>query len=505
MKAKDPVRICVPVCERSLEALKESASLAALEGELVELRLDCLSSDELRAAEKGLDSWLPTIASPVILTLRPLGQGGLRRLDQGFRFEFLNQRKGAAFLDIELELGLWAEKHGGLDWSRIICSHHDFAAVPSDLEEIYGRMAATRAEILKISVHPEDATDCIAVFRLLERAQKDGRKMIAIAMGPAGVLTRILGPSRGSYLTYAPREDKGATASGQIRAEVLKEMYRLEKIDLTTQITGVIGKPVGHSISPAIHNAALDAAGINGVYIPFEVGDIRAFIKRLVNPATRELSWNLRGLSVTAPHKSAVMELVEPDVDSREIGAVNTIVIDEDNLKGYNTDGPALVQPLIQRMGSLKGLRCAVIGAGGAARAALWGLGREGASTTVFARDITRAKPLAEIMRADCKPLRQHSFAEFDIVINATPLGTRGTLVEETIAMASQLQGARLAYDLVYNPSETRFLREAREAGCETLGGLQMLIAQAALQFKLWNGQNPALDAMTGAATEALD
>jgi 3-dehydroquinate dehydratase/shikimate dehydrogenase len=505
MQDKVTAQICVPVCEPNLAAMKQAAARAVQEGNLVELRLDCLDADELERATKEIDSCVPAVGRPVILTLRPAVQGGHEQLTKEFRLAFFKDRTNADFLDIELDLALSPEAVNTLDWHRVICSYHDFSGVPENLEQIYTEMAGTPARILKIAVRANDLTDCIPLFRLLERARKERREMIAIAMGTAGIPTRILGPSWGSFLTYGPMESESSTAPGQITAGQLKKLYRIDKIDSHTQITGLLGSPVSHSVSPLIHNAAFEATGVNGVYIPFEVRDVKAFIRRMVDPATREMAWNFRGLSVTSPFKIIVMDLlaqIEPA--AREIGAVNTIVVERDGLSGYNTDGAALVQPLINRVGALRDLRCAVIGAGGAGRAALWSLRRMGAVATVFARDTKKARPISEMFSSDCRPLTDSSFSEFDVVINTTPLGTRGALAEKTVAMASQLRGARLAYDLVYNPAETRFLREAREAGCETLGGAAMLVFQAAQQFKLWTGRDAPLEVMSGAADKAI-
>jgi shikimate dehydrogenase len=268
---------------------------------------------------------------------------------------------------------------------------------------------------------------------------------------------------------------------------------------------GLIGSPVSHSLSPHLHNAAFKKLDVNAVFIPFEVEDAAAFIRRMTSPRTRELNWNLRGLSVTAPHKSTVMEYLDwIDASAQEIGAVNTIVVVENALHGYNTDAAALLAPLGEKGLSLRDARCAVIGAGGAARSALWSLQREGARTVLFARNVAKAKPVAEKFGAGCERLEGASFDGFELVINATPLGTKGEREDETPALSSQLLGARLAYDLVYNPQETRFQREARAAGCDCLSGLRMLVAQAAEQFRLWTGQPAPLDVMNEAALRKL-
>ncbi|HYJ86755.1 MAG TPA: shikimate dehydrogenase, partial [Pyrinomonadaceae bacterium] len=346
-----------------------------------------------------------------------------------------------------------------------------------------------------------DSIDCLPVFDLLERAHEDGREMIAIAMGDAGVATRILGPSRGAFLTYGSPDDESATAPGQITARELREVYRVGKLDRQTEIFGLVGSPVSHSLSPRLHNAAFEATGTNAVYIPFEVRDLPAFIRRMAHPQTREIDWKMSGLSVTAPHKLAVMDQldwIEPV--AREIGAVNTILIDGKGLSGYNTDVIGFIRPLVEKLGNLSGLRSAVIGTGGAANAAVWALRNKGAQVTVFGRTAERAAALARKFGSDSRELVEARFDGFDLLVNATPLGTAGQFQSQTPVYAAQLRGARMAYDLVYNPIETQFLREARGAGCQTLGGMEMLIAQAIEQFRLWTGITAPEGVMRAAA-----
>lgn len=502
------VSICVPICKRSVAELKEAHTKATAVADSVELRLDCLAPSELEQSLISLQDLIITSDQPTIITLRAQEEGGQRELDYALRKDFWNRQNfPTALFDVELDL---VEEFASLgsppvwDWNRIICSHHDFNGVPSDLDRIYRRLAATPARILKIAVRATDITDCLAIFRLLDHARREGREMIAIAMGAAGVATRILGPSRGAFLTYGAIDDEHATAPGQVTEKELRELYRVSSISGQTRIMGLIGAPVAHSLSPPMHNAAFAATARDAVYIPFAVRDVAEFIKRMVRPGTREIDWNLRGLSVTAPHKAAVLEHLDRlDPAAIEIGAVNTIVIEDEQLLGYNTDASALIQPLLERFGTLRDRRCAILGAGGAASAALYSLSREGAEMTVFARNEERARVLAAKFGATGANLDSGRFAEFDLVLNATPLGTLGPNKDETPATAPQLHGARLAYDLVYNPVETRFLREARAAGCETIGGLAMLILQAAEQFKLWTGIEAPIEIMREAAVRA--
>lgn len=515
-KESKRARVCVPVCVNRAEELERSVERAAQLADIVELRLDCLDEDQLDAARTRLAAVLATTRIPFVITFRPREQGGRRSIDEAERIafwrtahEWLRDTDGGERLFTDIELDLFESSHAeslsrALEGFTVICSHHDFRQTPEDLETIYERMTRTPAHVFKIAAQANDITDCLAVLKLLEGARRARREMIAVSMGEAGLLTRVLATSRGALLTYGSLDERQTTAPGQVGARALRELYRVREIDERTLVTGLIGSPVMHSLSPRIHNAAFSALGLNAVYMPFEVSDIDAFMRRMCRPRTRELKWNLRGLSVTAPHKSAViqhLDWVEPCAS--EIGAVNTIVFKGEELRGYNTDAAASLKPLVGLV-ELEGARVAVVGAGGAARALLWSLRARGAHATVFARDTRRAEALALNFDAVVAALEDARFDGFDVVVNATPLGTRGEREDETPATASQLRGARVAYDLVYNPSETRFMREARAAGCEVIGGLSMLVAQAQAQFRLWTGGEPPSDVMRAAADEGL-
>ncbi|MDQ3666962.1 MAG: shikimate dehydrogenase [Acidobacteriota bacterium] len=510
MKMNQQVRVCVPVCEKSLGAAEHAIGKAADVGDLIEVRLDCLDPFQIGESFKNGEHLFNQTPRPTILTFRPAEQGGHRKLDPKSRLRFwlFDRPTSAEFLDIELDLAVNTSlfNYGNkVDWTRVICSHHNFAGVPEDLDRIFVRMTQTHARIFKIAFQAQDITDCIAAFHLIDRGRSKNREMIAIAMGPAGIATRILGPARGAFLTYGALEDESVTAPGQITARELRTVYRIDGISRQTRIMGVAGFPVTHSVSPYIHNAAFESAQFDGVYLPFEVREISSFIKRMIHPRTREIDWNFLGLSVTAPHKTSVMSCLDwIDPAAQEIGAVNTIVVRGDEVRGFNTDADALVGPIVALIGELREARCAVIGSGGAASAAVWSLRQKGAELAVFARDASKARVLAERFGAASQPLDSALFEGFDIVINATPLGTSGVQETETPAAAAQLRGARLVYDLVYNPTETRFLREARAAGCELIGGLEMLVRQAAAQFRLWTGAEAPEAVMREAAVRAL-
>ena len=482
-------RVCVPVCEKNLSAFKSACERAIEWGDIVEFRLDCLDAQDVSAAVSHLSS----ASRPVILTFRPSEEGGYRDLTREERQTFWKTqalRGDTVWWDVEGDLA----QDLSPDWSHTIVSHHDFSGAPADLETIYERLAQTPARVLKIAVQPKDIVDCVRVFQLNDRARREGREIIAIAMGNAGVATRILGPSRGAFLTYGSLDEDSSTAPGQVNAHKLRSLYNIDAINEETMICGLVGQPVMHSVSPHIHNAAFAHEGVNGVYLPFEVSDVNSFFKRMVHPLTRELNWNLRGLSITAPHKQSAMECLDwIESDAKDIGAVNTVVVEKDRLLGYNTDAAGFIAPLLARMDSLRGAEVAIIGAGGAARAAIWALEREGAKVTLFVRDVAKINIAG--VDGPCEPLASAAFSGYDLVVNATPVAA---------ATPDQLRGARCVYDLVYNPIETQLLRYAREAGCQTLGGLEMLVAQAKIQFELWTGKTPSKSIMYDSAAAAL-
>jgi 3-dehydroquinate dehydratase/shikimate dehydrogenase len=411
MTENNHARVCVPVCVRSAAELRPSIARAAEVADIVELRLDCLEVEQLAAARAQLAALLGATSLPFIITFRPREQGGGHDLSLAERAAFWRDAPGLlrdvpglsgdagvkdrAFADLELDLleSPYASSFGGLFRSfNVICSHHDFQQTPSDLPQIFDRMARTPARLLKMAVRANSITDCVEVLRLVGRGGREGREVIAVSMGEAGLLTRVLAPAFGAFLTYGSLDAAQATAPGQLSARDLRELYRVHTLNPRTLVNGLVGSPVGHSLSPHMHNAAFKAFGLDAVYLPLEVADVSEFVRRMADPRTRELQWNLRGLSVTAPHKQAIIPLLDKLApNAARIGAVNTVVITPDGLEGFNTDADASIVPL-RGLVELRGARVAVLGAGGAARAMLWSLSEHGVRATVFARNLKRAR-----------------------------------------------------------------------------------------------------------------
>lgn len=498
--------LCVPITETQPEHFLATLSEAAQTADVVELRLDYLTDDARAEVFAQLPALSAQITKPLLFTFRPQEQGGQRALSLRERRAFWQSlpMEIAALIhwaDFEADLveSFAAEPtHPPLPWEKIICSWHDFAGTPDDLLQRYDRMAATPAAIVKLATKCNRIGDCLRLFELIEYAQTR-KPLIALGMGLPGLSTRVLAPSRGARLTFGALRRGAESAPGQPTIDELRNLYRVKKLTPASQIFGVIGQPIGHSRSPLIHNPALQAAGLDGVYLPLEVDDTTSFIRDFVQPKTRLLDWNLRGLSVTIPHKLSVMPLLdEIDATAQAIGAVNTIVVEGERLYGYNTDVHGAMQPLAELL-DVRAARVAVLGAGGSARAVCYGLAQRGAQVTIYAREAHKAAILAAEFKAQAAGLDSFH-GQADIVINCTPMGMKGHSEGQSPITAETLRGVQLVYDLVYNPEQTALLQAAQTAGCQTLGGLAMLVAQAAEQFRLWTGQTAPIEVMWQAA-----
>jgi 3-dehydroquinate dehydratase/shikimate dehydrogenase len=500
----DSARVCAVITEETVEAARAAIEKAARLADLIELRLDYLRDFDFTRPGR-LAALLDPKPLPAIITCRALDEGGKQHVDEEIRLRLLVEgaRGAADYCDVEASRYERAARLSP-DLSRLLVSYHNFEETPADLRHVYDRVCALPAAVHKIVTKAASISDALAIFRLLDRARGEGRNLIALAMGEPGLITRVLGPAAGCFLTYAALEGGRESAPAQPDCREMTAQYRVHQISPGTTVMGIVGSPIAHTASPAIHNAALGALGLDAVYLPIKVENLAEFFTRFVRPATREMTWGLRGLSVTIPHKSAVIPLLD-EIDPRaaKVGAVNTLVIDGETVKGYNTDVGGAVAPL-ESACVLEGARCAVVGAGGAARAVVYGLAERGADIEVFARDTEKARGLADQFGVRLLPLDALAASRAEVIINTTPVGMRGHSEGSSPVPRAAFRNCRIAYDLVYNPMETQFLIDARSEGCRTIGGLEMLIAQAALQFELWTGRPAPLDVMSRAALERL-
>jgi 3-dehydroquinate dehydratase/shikimate dehydrogenase len=315
-------------------------------------------------------------------------------------------------------------------------------------------------------------------------------------MGEQGIISRVLGVRAGSVFTFAALSPDEKTAPGQVTAQELRNVYRIEQVDAATRVYGVAGDPVVHSLSPAIMNAAFRRENVNAVYLTLHAKTLKDLLT-----CVREIP--LHGISVTMPYKEAILKhLDNTDSHTTKIGACNTVVRAQDGkLYGFNTDAAGVVRPLERRLPTLEGAKILVLGAGGAARAAVFGLKERGGEVYILNRTAAPAKKLARQARARTAKRADLKKLSFDAIINATPVGLANT--RETPLQENEIN-ARYVFDMIYDPAETRLLKLARERGAQLIPGIEMFVQQAARQFEIWTGKPAPGDEMLRTVLLAL-
>lgn len=495
-------KICISAAAETADEMIENIRLAEPSADLIEVRFDYLPTRDLEHLRSHISNL--KFEKPLIATYRSLDQGGKNSLTLEARRTFWQKPK-LGFWAADVEEDIVDEARA---WPFRIVSFHKLNDVPGDLDQIFERLCRCDADAVKIAVRASDAIDAISIWKLIARANAAGKRIIPIAMGEAGKWTRILGLVYGAYLTYAALDDGQETADGQITAREMIDVYRVKELDRETKVFGVIGDPVSESLSTYIHNAAFAATRMNAVFLPLLVKDLDAFMTRMVLPATREIELNFAGLAVTMPHKQAVMKyLDEIEETAEKIGAVNTIKIDDyGRLYGFNTDAHGFITPLKTEFGDLQGARFAILGAGGAACACAYALEQENAEVHIFARDMQKANALASRHGAIANVISDFSseIPNFDVLVNATPIGMRGRLEDDMPLTGDDLQGVKLVFDLVTSSADTKLIREAKRAGIPTIGGVEMLIEQGARQFEIWTDRDAPVEVMKQAVLARL-
>ncbi|MGQ9552602.1 MAG: shikimate dehydrogenase [Anaerolineae bacterium] len=483
------VLVCVALAGQMVEVLNAVRQAAELGADLVELRLDLMPGFDLETLLRGRPL-------PVIVTYRPKRAGGAYIGSEEERLATLRRAMalGAEYVDVEPDVVHHLRGYGS---AKIIVSHHEFGATSPPLRRMYDHLAATGADIIKVAVMAERIESNLAVFDLLRTSD---RPTIALAMGEAGVISRILAGRYNSFLTFAALDGTAPVAPGQIGLSDMLYLYRVREISANTELYGVMANPVGHSMSPVIHNAAFKESGLDAVYLPLLVQEPVSFL-RAFTPL------GFKGYSVTIPHKQAVLvALDEVEPLAARIGAVNTVIAHNGRLLGYNTDVEGAIRSIEEALPegmSLAGSRALLIGAGGLARALAYGLTGKGVQLTIANRNIERARALAAEVGADYCSLADMPGVQVDLLLQTTSVGMYPN-VDESIVPAGILRPGLVVYDAVYNPLETRLLREAAAAGCITVSGLGHFINQAARQFELWTGMAAPRQVMREAILQRL-
>ncbi|KAF6002359.1 hypothetical protein F1559_000609 [Cyanidiococcus yangmingshanensis] len=525
--------ICTSITSNTVDdAIADMYEARRTGADLVEFRADYLSEGE---------PWERVVEQrplPMIFTYRPVCEGGLSDMNDHERVRLLQRavERGVEYVDVELanmDLFRFPESVRQQDAStrpKLIVSYHSFtrALNEAELAELYTAIVATGADVCKIAMMCHDLCDNARLFDLLKRTA-GSKPTIAIGMGEHGQMSRILVAKFGpAMLTFTALSEARASAPGQLRTDELVQHYRFHSLNPDTTVYGVIGAPVSHSMSPRIHNHAFGLLRLNHVYLPFLVQD-GSKLGHFLDTMTR---YGLRGASVTIPHKQRVMEcLDELDDIAKQIGAVNTIVVDPltGRRKGYNTDWQAAIDAVtdaLERDGKLETVRSealrrrhvVLLGAGGAARAIAFGaVHRHCGKLTVINRTLERAQSLvndlvafgetelvARSLEDFCRiQLNPETREHIDILMNSTSIGMYPET--DTIPIPKEiLEPHLLVFDAIYNPIETKLLKLARQTGCRTIDGVEMFVRQAAAQFTLWTGLTAPIQEMRATVMQEL-
>ena len=492
--------ICAILGRGRHAALAEEWKMAADAGvELVELRVDCLRR------EPDLKRILAAKPTPFVFTVRRGVDGGLWRGPEEKRQALMRQAivAGCDYVDIEMDIAREIRRYGK---TKRVISYHNQKGTPADLLEIAQQAEEMDADVVKIATRAHSVEDAL---RVLQVASKMETPTIAIAMGEVGTFTRVLGAKYGAPYTYANFNPDRNFAPGMLRYGDLKNDYAYDQIGAATEVYAVIGDPIGHSLSPAVHNAAFRELGQDKVLVPIQIPAER--LKETLD----QLNWlPVRGYSITIPHKQGVLPLLTAaDGGVDRTGSCNTMVVKEDGTRtGYNTDYRAAMDSLEAAMrpegdtsgiSPLSGKQVVILGAGGVARPIAFGLARRGAGVTITSRTDDKSTALAE--EVGCKVANWGNRASIlaDVIINCTPVGMHPHVDDSPMPPAGFRAGT-VAMDTVYHPENTMFLKLARERECKAITGVDMFVRQAAIQSHLYTGQEPPVDLMREVAKRKL-
>ncbi len=492
-------KICVAIIGSTPAEMVEKADEALRENSFLEFRLDYLPKPLL--ALPKLKQFLHERSEvTAVATCRRAAGGGKFKGTIAAELEILEKAATSGFhlVDVELQTAE-AIKHAQLDKLRshgaaLIISYHDFSTT-KDLDGIFERIRPYEPEFIKIVSTARTLSDNVTMMRFLERT-RDLANVVGICMGDQGIISRVLGLRAGSVFTFAAATPGEETGPGQIAARTLEEVYRIDHLDAATKVYGVAGNPIKHSLSPLMLNTAFRRETVNGVFLALQASKITDLLTLV-----REVP--ISGLAVTMPLKEEILaHLEKTDPLSEKVGACNTVVrSQEGKLYGFNTDVAAIVRPLERRL-QLKGARILVIGAGGAARAAVFGLKDKGAEIFVMNRSPEAAQKLARQAKAKTFKKDQLAKTNFDVIINATPAGMHG--VKPHNLLEPKELNARLVFDLVYNPIDTPLIRMAREKNIPVVTGVEMFVHQGARQFEIWTGKPAPEEEMLRVVVHAL-
>ena len=545
------VAITVQDTEDIASALECAGAEAQRGATIVEWRVDTLAQTD--NALESVALLVKNSPLPCIVTIRAAAEGGAYVGHESARLELLiaicKLNLPPSYIDLEL-----AAFQASADFkkqftaaktsTRLILSAHDFQSRPADLSKRIGAMwSESLCSVAKIAWRARSVRDNLEAFELLRHQSKP---TIALCMGQFGIASRVLAPKFGGFLTYARPDNEIGTAPGQLTAQEFIHVYSFARITPATNLFAVVGWPIEHSLSPLLHNAAFTATQFNGAYVPLAIPPEWEHFKASLGEMVASPVLNLRGLSVTLPHKEHALRWCKQqggigDVVSEWCGAANTLLFsDNGQTRAHNTDAPAAVATLAAALGIHEHISAAlasgnamhiaandkslvthtrdqwrrqhvlVLGAGGVARAVIAGLALAGSRVTIANRTHTKAAQLAthfnardidganqsRVQAVELENIPAHSFSA---IVNCTSAGMTGSGAEsvDPLPILFEIKSGTVVMDTVYRPRETSLLQRGRAAGAVIVDGTEMFLRQAALQFELFTKNQIVSDTAT--------
>jgi len=511
--------LTVPISAENLEnATTQINSAKKYCADLLELRTDYLKNLTTDLAGQLIDIAKKSKLK-LLVTCRDQKQGGQNNYPQQTRTDILTLavKRDVDFVDCEYEN--FKNKNYTENFqnqlnqnpnTKLILSAHNFNSKFNDIKDLHARIkTAWPNAIPKIAYKAQHINDCFDAFDILH----ENKGSIVICMGESGNITRIIAKKLNALLTFASLNPNSATAPGQLTIQQMKKLYRFDKINAQTALFGIIADPVGHSISPAVHNACFEAEKLNNIYLPILVTEAKTGFDNFMQNILDRPWLDFKGFSVTIPHKTNALEYVRKKGDyieplAAKIGAVNTIAIGlNKRLSAYNTDYAGALDALTSAMKikrkQLQHQKCAILGAGGVARAIVAALTDLGAKVTIYNRTESKAKSLATEFNCLYAPIADLKKTDAAIVINCTSIGMHPN-TEAAPFPKEALKPEMTVFDTVYNPAETRLLKQAGQAGANTITGLEMFIGQAIEQYRHFTNTHCPEPQMRKAVKDAM-
>jgi 3-dehydroquinate dehydratase/shikimate dehydrogenase len=491
-------RLCIAVVGADASTMVERAESLVRDNPFLELRLDYIAQP-LAALPKLKNFVELHPEATFIATCRRAVNGGKFKGPIATQIAVLRKAADLGFQLVDLELpSVESLKANDLrelyDRVGLIISYHDFKAT-KNIERQFKEMSKYPADFYKLVSTATSLHDNVVMMKLLEENSAK-HEMVGLCMGEQGIISRVLGVRAGSVFTFGSAAKGEETAPGQVLASELRDVYRIEMVDQATQVYGVAGDPVSHSLSPVMMNAAFRRETVNAVYLALHARSLKDLMA-----CVQDIP--IRGLSITMPYKQEILSLLEnSDPLTRQIGACNTLVRAADGkLYGFNTDVAGVIVPLEQRM-NLAGVRVLIVGAGGVARAAAFGLKAKGAEVFLTNRTVEKGQTLAR--QAKVKYMKRADVAkqQFDVIINATPVGMNNS---KQSPLEEKELNTKFVFDLVYTPAETKLVKMARAKNLQVIPGLEMFVQQGARQFEIWTGKPSPIAEMAYVVSKALE